>query len=334
MRQWIIRGGVLGVTVTAALYALGQQPITAPPAAPPAAPKQNPPGNPPAAPNPGVAATVNGEPIRLEEVDAFLKHKLALTPLTDTQVHQLRLEVVDDLIDDLLLKQFLRQHGPKVEPAVIDRHLKALQTSLMKQGKTLADFYRETNQTEAKVRETWTTMLQLTEYVKKHITDEQLKQYHAANKDYFDRVEVKVSHIVIRVGAKDPPTERAKYREKLQALRADILAGKVSFADAAKRHSQCPSGPAGGDLGYILRKGMLVAEAFCKAAVALKVNELSDVVETEFGVHLIWVADRKPGTPSAFEKCIDDVRDTFTDDFRTELVAKLRKQAQIQITIP
>jgi peptidyl-prolyl cis-trans isomerase C len=334
MRQWIIRGGVLGVTVTAALFALGQQPMPAPPGTPPAAPKQNPAGNPAAAPAPGVAATVNGETIRLDEVDAFLKNKLALTPLTDAQVHQLRTEVVEDLIDDLLLRQFLRQHGPKVDPAVIDRHLKALQTSLAKQGKTLADFYRETNQTEAKVRETWTTMLQLTEYVKKQITDEQLRQYYAANKDHFDRVEVKVSHIVIRVGAKDPPTERARARERLQALRAEILAGKVGFADAAKRHSQCPTGPAGGDLGYILRKGMLVDEAFCKAAFALKAGELSDVVETEFGVHLIWVTDRKPGTPSAFEKCVEEVRDTFTDDFRTELVAKLRKQAQIQITIP
>lgn len=333
MRRWVfVRGGVLGLTAAAGLVGLGQVPM---PGSPMQKPGANTPGLPqPGSPNPGIAATVNGETIRLDDVDAFLKNKLALTPLPAPQLKQLRTEVVSDMVDDLLLKQFLRQHGPKVEPAEVDRHLKALAASLTKQGKTLADYYRETNQTEATVRETWTTLLQLSRYVKEKITDEQLKQYYEANKDFFDRVEVKVSHVVVRVGANAPATERAAAKQKLQTLRTEILAGRIDFADAARKHSQCPSGPTGGDLGYILRKGMLVDEAFCKAAFALKVGELSEVVETDFGVHLIKATDRKAGIASSFEKCIEDVRDTFTDDFRTELVAKLRKQAQIQITVP
>jgi peptidyl-prolyl cis-trans isomerase C len=289
---------------------------------------------PPAAPPSNTAATVNGESIRLDEVDAVIKTKLAATPLTVPQLRQLRTEVVSDLIDDVLLRQFLREHGPKVDPAEVDKHLKALAESLARRGQTLADFYRETNQTEAQVRASWTTLLQLSGYVKQHVPDDQLKQYYLANKDVFDRVEVKVSHVVVRVGPKAPPTDRAAAREKLAALRANILAGKVAFADAAKKHSQCPSAPDGGDLGYILRKGMLGDEAFCKTAFSMKPGELSGVVETEYGVHLILVTDRKPGTPSTFENCVEDVRDQFTDDFRVELVTKLRKQAQIQVTVP
>jgi peptidyl-prolyl cis-trans isomerase C len=290
--------------------------------------------NPPGSLQPVIAATVNGEPIRLDEVDAFLKAKLAVTPLTAADLRRLRTEVVSDMIDDVLLRQFLRQHGPKIDPTEIDRHLKALSESLARQGKTLNDFYRETNQTEAQVRESWTTLLQLSGYVKQHVTDEQLRQYYLANKDCFDRVEVRVSHVVVRVGPGAAATERAAAQEKLQALRAEIVAGKVSFADVAKKHSQCPTAPQGGDLGFIVRKGMGMDESFCKAAFALKVGEVSGVVETEYGVHLILVTDRKPGTPSTFEKCLDDVRDQFTDDFRVELVGRLRKQAQIQITVP
>lgn len=281
-----------------------------------------------------IAATVNGEAIRLDEVDAFIKAKIAATPLTVQQLKQLRTEVVTDMVADVLLRQFLRQYGPKVEPAEIDKHLKALADGLAKRGKTLADFYRETQQSEAQVRETWTTMLQLAGYVKQHVPDEQLRLYYQANKDQFDRVEVRVSHVMVRLGPSATAIERAAAREKLQAVRNEIAAGRLDFAAAARKHSQCPSASDGGDLGFILRKGMLADEAFCKAAFALKVGELSNVVETEFGVHLIRVGERKPGIPTTFEKCLEDVRDQFIEDFRVELVAKLRKQAEVRITVP
>jgi peptidyl-prolyl cis-trans isomerase C len=246
----------------------------------------------------------------------------------------MRIEIVSDMIDDLLLKQFLRKSGVKADPAEIEQHFKVLSDSLAKQKKTLADFYKETGQTESQVREMWTVMIQLAKYVREQVKDEQLKEYYAANKDHFDRVEVKASHIVVRVGANTPPPERAAAKQKLEAIRAEIATGKLDFADAAKKHSQCPSAPQGGDLGYISRKGGLVDEQFSKAAFGLKVGELSAVVETDFGMHLIRVTDRKPGTPSEFEKCIEEVRETFTDDYRTDLIAKLRKQGQVQITVP
>jgi peptidyl-prolyl cis-trans isomerase C len=318
MRRVILTGAF----VTAAAVAAAQQatPGTTIPNAPQPSPETP-------------AATVNGEVIRLGDVDAYIKGKLPVGPLTAAQARQLRTDVVSDMIDDVLLRQFLRKNGPKVEPAEVDQHLKALAGSLAKQGKTLADFYRDTRQTEAQARETWTTLIQLGRYVKERVTEEQLRQYYAANRDVFDRVEVRVSHVMIRAAANGPPVERAAAKEKLQALRAEILTGRIDFADAAKRYSQCPSAPQGGDLGFIFRKGM-VDEPFAKAAFALKTGELSGVVETDSGVHLIRATARKPGVPSTFEACVEDVRESFTDDFRTELIARLRKQAQIQITVP
>ena len=289
---------------------------------------------PPAKTDPNVAATVNGENITLADVDAVLKHTLPLTPLTAAQRRQMRIEVLSDMVDEVLVRQFLRKNGPKVDPAEIDAQLKAFGEKLQKEGKSLAEWLKETGQTEAQVRESWTTAMQLTGYVKSIATEEQLKAYFAANKDHFDRVEVKVRHIVLRVNKNAPPTERAAAKEKLEALRAEIAAGKLDFAAAAKKHSHCPSAPTGGDIGYIARKGGLLDEAFCKAAFALKAGELSGVVETDFGLHILQVTDRKPGTPSTYDKAITDVLDSYSDDFRAELIAKLRKQAQIQITVP
>lgn len=329
MRRIVRAGAFVTATVAGLGAAAGQQPPAAPGTSAPGS--QQPMPQPPSPDTP--AAKVNGEVIRLGDVDAYLKSKLPTVTLTAAQLRQLRTDVVADMIDDLLVKQFLRQNGPKVEPAEVDRHLKALAESLAKQGKTLADFYRETQQTEAQARDTWTTLLQLGRYVKERVPVEQLRQYHAANRDVFDRVEVRVSHVMIRAGVGRPPVERAAAKEKLQSLRAEIAAGRLDFVDAAKRFSHCPSATQGGDLGFIPRKGML-DESFAKAAFALKVGEVSGVVETDSGVHLIRVTGRKPGVPSTFEACVEDVREVFTDDFRAELVARLRKQAQIQVTVP
>jgi len=288
---------------------------------------------PPANPNP-LAATVNGETIALADVDALLKHTLPDTPLNATQQRRMRLEVLSDMIDDVLVRQFLRKNGPKVDPAEIDAQLKAFGEKLKMEGKTLADFYKKTGQTEAQVREAWITEMQLTGYVKSIVTKEQLRAYFNANKDYFDQVQVKVRQIVLRVNKNTPPAERTAAKERLETIRAAIAAGQLDFATAAKKYSQCPTASTGGELGYIFRKGGLADESVAKAAFALKMGELSGIVETEFGIHILQVTDRKAGTPSKFEDCVTEVLDAYSDDFRTELTAKLRKQAQIQITVP
>lgn len=281
-----------------------------------------------------VAATVNGEAIPLAAVDAAIKARLPGTPLTAAQLKAVRAEVVNDFVDDLLVRQFLRKHGPKVEPAELDKHVAAFAESLKGRGKTLAGYLKETNQTEAALRETWADLLALQGYVRAHVPDEQLRKYFDANRDHFDGVEVKAAHILLRVPTTATPTERAAAREKLAALRADIVSGKLDFAAAARRYSQCPTAARGGDLGSIPRKGGLHDEAVARAAFALPVGALSDVIESPSGYHLIRVGGRTPGTPATFETAVEDVRDTFADDFRAELLPRLRREGQVQLRLP
>jgi len=81
------------------------------------------------------------------------------------------------------------------------------------------------------------------------------------------------------------------------------------------KNSQCPSAPRGGDLDFIARKWM-VEEPFAKAAFAMKVGDLSDIVTTDFGLHLILVTDRKPGTATTFEQVADEVRECVLEELR------------------
>src|SRR5207245_2012426 len=99
---------------------------------------------------------------------------------------------------------------------------------------------------------------------------------------------------------------------------------------AARKFSQCTSAPNGGDVGYFSRKGV-VAEEFARAAFTLKVGEVSDVVVSDYGMHLIKLTERKPGQPSSFEKVKDDVRMMAAEELRQALLAQQRKSARVQI---
>jgi parvulin-like peptidyl-prolyl isomerase len=288
------------------------------------------------APDPALSAVavVNGQSITRAELDAAVNANLPTVRLTPAQRRQLHAAVLNDAIDDALLRQFLAANGPKVDPAEIEAQMTALKAQLAGENRTLADFLKETGRTEAQLRADWEMTIRLAGYVKSRVTDEQLKAYHAANRDHFDKVEVRVSHVVVRVGRTATAVERAAAKEKLQKVRAEVLAGKLTFAAAAKKFSQCPSALKGGDLGFIRRRGLPEDEPLAKAAFALAVGGLSEVVETDYGVHLLTVTERKPGTPSAIEKCLVEVLEAYTDDQRAELVAKLRKEAKIQVSLP
>jgi peptidyl-prolyl cis-trans isomerase C len=200
-------------------------------------------------------------------------------------------------------------------------------------GKTLADYCKETRQTEAQLRAGIASMLQFTAYSKKIATDAELKKYFATNLDYFQKVTVRCSHIVLRVPPDAPEAEKQEARKKLVAWRDAIVAGKVAFADVAKEHSQCPSAPKGGDIGFITRKWM-VDESVAKGAFALKKAEISGIVESDFGLHLLQVTDRTEPKPIEFAACADEVRDCYVEEMRQKLLADLRRTGKIEIMLP
>src|SRR6266496_3097150 len=95
-----------------------------------------------------------------------------------------------------------------------------------------------------------------------------------------------------------------------------------AFSAAASKESACPSKSAGGELGWFPRSGRMV-EPFAKAAFALKPYEMSDVLTTEFGLHLILATDQKPGRDVQYEKLQEVVKEVFIDRMREALLAQL-----------
>jgi parvulin-like peptidyl-prolyl isomerase len=283
-----------------------------------------------------VAAKVNGEAINDAEVqpvvDMIIRDRFKLQPPTDQQRKELRLEVINMLVDDVLMRQFVTRSNIAVDPAEVDKQVKDMEKTLQaeKPPRTMADFYKQSGQTEAQVKGNITNMLRWAGYVKTRLNEADVHKYYDENKEFFDQVQVRASHILFRLPANASEGERQVAVQKLVALRADIIAGKIAFEEAAKQQSQCPTAPNGGDMGFFSRKWML-PEPFAKAAFALQTGQISEPVQTELGWHLIKVTDRKRGEPSEYEKCKDDVRDYYVEELRQNLMAQERRTAKIEI---
>jgi parvulin-like peptidyl-prolyl isomerase len=124
----------------------------------------------------------------------------------------------------------------------------------------------------------------------------------------------------------------AEARQEIDKLLQRIQAGE-DFAKLAKEYSSCPSASKGGDLGWFKRGQM--AEEFEKAAFGLKVGQVSNVVKTEFGYHIIKVEGRRKELPKDYAKSKATYRDSYIEEQKWRVWSayqkKLRDSAKIEV---
>lgn len=161
-------------------------------------------------------------------------------------------------------------------------------------------------------------------------TEAEILAHFEAHRDEYTRPErVLAQHILIKPSDASE-TGKAAARERLAAIRQRAVDG-APFADLASDNSDCPSGKEGGSLGWFSR-GMMV-EAFDKAAFELETGELSDIIETPFGYHIIRKTDHEASKPADFDEARESVRDFLRHARRGEALSRhvdaLRAQAEI-----
>lgn len=158
------------------------------------------------------------------------------------------------------------------------------------------------------------------ESVRKSITvnEQDVKtQYEQSIQQAAGKEERRASHILIESPAAAPAAEREKARAKAVELQAAARKAPDTFADLARKNSQdAGSAPAGGDLDFFARGAMV--KPFADAAFAMKKGDISDVVETEFGYHIIRLTDiRLPK-----QKTYDEMKPELEADIRQQLAQK------------
>ncbi len=154
------------------------------------------------------------------------------------------------------------------------------------------------------------------ESVKKSVTvsEAELKSYYEQNKERFGtKEERRASHILISAPADASAGDRAKAKAKAEQLLAELQKAPATFGDVARKNSQdTGSAEKGGDLDFVTRGSMV--KPFEDAMFALKKGELSPVVETEFGYHIIRLDDVKAGAVPPFEQ----VRGALENEVRAQ----------------
>ena len=277
-----------------------------------------------------IAATVGDEPIFAAEIDELLADTPSGRQASGEALAKLKAEALEQLINRRLVFKSLAKQGYNPPEEDVDELLAELKQRLEAQQLSFEEFLNRHSLTELLVRRRLAWDAAWTRYLEQTLTDEAVEKYFDAHRRDFDGTELRVSHILLRVENLADRSAVAAAIDRAETLRKEIAAGKLTFAQAAKKYSAGPSRKQGGDLGFIARHGQM-AEAFSAAAFRLEKGETSPPVVTPFGVHLIECSDVKPGKLT-WRNQRRAVAEAWARDHFLELAAAARKQAVVKYT--
>jgi peptidyl-prolyl cis-trans isomerase C len=271
------------------------QPAAGQPGAPPA----EAPPKPVPATLPQVLATINGQPVGREELETAVKdaESRAGRPVPATE----RDAVYRGLLDRVILMKLLALEAKVRGIAVTPQEVTDRIAQIKQQFPSEAEFQKELTKRQ-------TTMAQLQEEQRRDIvnaktieaevaprlavTDQDLDAFYQSNPDQFKEPETaRASHILFGAAKDAPAAEKAKVKAEAEAVLKRVKAGE-DFAALAKQYSKDPGSAAvGGDLNFFPRGQMV--PPFDAAVFTMKPGEISNLVETDFGFHIIKLTERR-----------------------------------------
>ncbi len=287
-----------------------------------------------------LVARVNGvsiSSIELRRAKKVLLRGQAVPPEQQAAVDR---QAVEQLVSAELLYQASAKQEIKDMEGQIDAKL-AQGKSRFKNPEDFASTLKQIEMTETDLREYTRRDLLISRFIettfvpKVTVSDADVKAFYDANRDKFTQGEtVRASHILIGLDSNATAENKVKAREKAEKLKKELATG-ADFAQLAKDNSTCPSSKQGGDLGSF-GKGQMVP-AFEKAAFALKPGEMSDVVETQFGYHIIKLTEKK-GTETTELK---DVKGKIENQLKIQkvneavqqFISEKRKTAVVEVLL-
>ncbi len=312
--------------------AVGQEPASTPPASvPPVDPKSF----------PAVVARVNGAEISqddlLERAKAASRSDRSADPGSIAFYNQ----VLDDLISAELLFQDSKSKGLVPSDKEVEQRVSQIRArfpSAEKFTQTLS----ENGLTEERMKHALRRDLGIERLLQKEVTsavsvdDAEVRKFFDDNAEKMRSAEeLRVSHILVSADANASKQTLDQARNKAESLRSRALAGE-DFAKLARENSDDPgSASLGGDLSWMGR-GVMVPP-FEEAAYALKVGEISPVIQTTFGFHVIKLVDKRPGKALLFDDVKDQIgrylKEVAVQDQIGAKVKALREKAKVEVFI-
>jgi peptidyl-prolyl cis-trans isomerase C len=307
----------LVILISSFAYALEQTEQTTPNQEKSAQPKEQ--------PKEIVAAEVNKEPIYLSDLTRELNMLTGgrLNPKQDPAKYaKIREQVLASLINQEILYQEGKKEGLEPKDTELETEI-----TKVKSGFQTPEAFQQVLKMQGLTEEKFILMVKRILTMRKFIetkiqpiaepvTDKDISDYYEANKNqYVEPEQANARHILVKVLPDSNEQQKAAAKEKIQGILVKAQNGE-DFAELAKANSECPSAPQGGDLGYFSRGQMV--KPFEDAAFALQPGQISDIVETEFGYHIIKLENKKTGK----QLTLDEVKPKINEKLSGESMDK------------
>jgi len=285
----------------------------------------------------GAVAKVGDHSIEASLFNTEVERLARIAPqLPPAALEKFKEQTVDRLIDQHLVEQAIVADKIEATDAEVETELKDFYDSVGGQQQA-EQFFQKTGVTLEELKGDLARAVKLKKLLRQRygigVTDEKAAEFYNANKERFARPErVQASHILFKVesGAADDVTKAQE--DKAKKVLKLAKAKDADFAALAKEHSEGPTAPKGGDLGFFAREAMV--PAFSEAAFAAKVNDVVGPVRTEFGFHVIKVMDREPEVVTPLEEVkVEIVRNLENQELRgamEKLTTELRSASKIE----
>ena len=287
-------------------------------------------------------ALVNGEAILFETLESEVVKVSEMAQMQGQQldpsrIDDLKRDILERLINyELLWQQSLALGVGAPDQAVTDE-LEGLKSQFPDEKtfrETMAGMGLSQTDLRSRIRKNIAVRELLEQEVlsKISIDSDESEAFYKDNGHYFEEPEqVQASHIYIAVQKDASEADKKQAKDAIDALEQRLVDGE-EFSDLAREASQCPSSEHGGDLGFFARGNM--DQAFETAAFAMSPDEVSPVVESSFGYHIIKVTDRKPAGVVPFADAKDDIDQYLKEQKTNKMVEKyvngLREEADIK----
>ena len=306
---------------------------------------------------PDVVAVIEGVPVKKQEVITMFMSQLPdgkVPPFfTAELVKQVAPRLVKAVVSQKLFAKEMAKNGVKVTAAETRKFLEEeikkapkqqidmMVQQLAMQGKTLEQYIKEMADNPMVQNQVARTMFAQKTFLKGiKVTAQEAEKYYKAHPEMFKTPadapnSVRASHILIMVDEKATEAQKKAALDKINSIKKQLDKNPKLFEALAKAESKCPSGANGGALGAF-GKGQMVPE-FEKAAFALKPGQISGVVKTQFGYHIIRRDAAKGSSVMPFEQVRENLISLLTEQKIVEAEKKymenLEKKAKVQYMV-
>lgn len=260
-------------------------------------------------------ATVDGEVILMSEYEKRAKpileeyEKLLTGPDKEIRIKELKEKILDQMIDEKVLIHEAKRMKINVTRKEVQDGIEEIKKRFTTEEEYNQELARQ-GLLEEKFKEQVKEQLMVIKLIDQEVkakvvppTDSEIEDFYKQHEsEMVEPEQVRVRHILIKVGEN---TDKKEALKRITEILKEAKKGKTSFAELAKKYSEDASAPKGGDVGFFIRGRMEMGRKFEDAAFALNVGEISDVVETEYGYHIIQSIEKK----AEEKKSLDEIRD-------------------------